>query len=753
MLRRPATVITLTAEDIIAYESNRQQRNWQQQQQQGHNDSYMTEPVFSQSQDTVEQRDPRLDSVFLLVYTESTGQKYALEDNYSPENWFDQFNFFTEGDPTNGHVQYVNQTWAEQNGLISVNSQSHSVYMGVDHTNTYKDSGRPSVRLQSKKLYNHGLFVLDLNHMPVGCGTWPAWWTLGQSAEWPAGGEIDIIEGVNDNLNNTNKIYSGTGCSITGKGQTAIADSFDCSQGCGSASTRSDSYGDGFNKANGGVYAMEWTSQWIRVWFFPRSKVPRSLGTDSPDISEFGTPTANFQGGCDIDRHFKDHAIIFDITFCGDWAGPTFGRYADCPMTDSNAWTSCNNFVSNSPESFKNAYWDVNSMRVFQKGSGEPPANNSPVSLLDAVPLSTSVGVPLGKSHPAPASSVKPSSVKPDLNHAGDADQHQTATSPGAFFANAAGVSSGHPQRPVPLPPSSAPSPSNGRNSGPASAPFRTETPQPSCTPISGYDGTGQIGYRHGIGSVEGGLAMCRGNCADSHNCTAVLYTHYKGDFGSPLGYWDCWWGALKVGSVLCGSDGKPLGGGNPQSGGNPQGGGSPPSGNPQSSPKPQGGGNPQGSGKPPAGENPQSGGNPQGSGKPSGGETPQAGGNSGHPALVKKQDTDTSPSPNMGLRDQDFHVFMSKGGVLSPDLSSPAAVGTSSPDLSSPGSSGAWLSPFSRTWSPVPWLVVSSGAWFLIFGTTWTLVSGPVISSRTFGTPFRQLAFPSLVLSLLPIA
>lgn len=69
----------------------------------------------------------------------------------------------------------------------------------------------------------------------------------------------DIIEGVNDNLNNTNKIYSGTGCSITGKGQTAIADSFDCSQGCGSASTRSDSYGDGFNKANGGVGAVSWS--------------------------------------------------------------------------------------------------------------------------------------------------------------------------------------------------------------------------------------------------------------------------------------------------------------------------------------------------------------------------------------------------------------------------------------------------------------------------------------------------------------
>lgn len=57
MLRRPATVITLTNDDLNAYEQNRQQRSWQQQQQQqGHNNnSYMTEPAFSQSQEAADQ--------------------------------------------------------------------------------------------------------------------------------------------------------------------------------------------------------------------------------------------------------------------------------------------------------------------------------------------------------------------------------------------------------------------------------------------------------------------------------------------------------------------------------------------------------------------------------------------------------------------------------------------------------------------------------------------------------------------------
>lgn len=156
------------------------------------------------------------------------------------------------------------------------------------------------------------------------------------------------------------------------------------------------------------MYAMEWTSQWIRVWFFPRSNVPSSIGTSSPDISEFGMPMANFQGGCDIDDHFKDHTIIFDITFCGDWAGPTFGRYASCPMTSSNAWTSCNNFVANSPQSFKNAYWDIYSMRVYQQTSGSQQPAQYQGSISDAVRLSSSVGVPLGKSGSAAATSVSP---------------------------------------------------------------------------------------------------------------------------------------------------------------------------------------------------------------------------------------------------------------------------------------------------------------------------------------------------------
>ena len=56
--------------------------------------------------------------------------------------------------------------------------------------------GRDSVRITSRGAYGDSLVVLDVAHMPAGCATWPAFWTLSQRGPWPHGGEIDIIEGA-----------------------------------------------------------------------------------------------------------------------------------------------------------------------------------------------------------------------------------------------------------------------------------------------------------------------------------------------------------------------------------------------------------------------------------------------------------------------------------------------------------------------------------------------------------------------------
>lgn len=69
-------------------------------------------------------------------------------------------------------MQYVDQATAQSMNLLNA-SAGAAVGWGVDTVN--KDqAGRASVRLTSKKTYNHGLIVVDVEHMPVGCGTWPA---------------------------------------------------------------------------------------------------------------------------------------------------------------------------------------------------------------------------------------------------------------------------------------------------------------------------------------------------------------------------------------------------------------------------------------------------------------------------------------------------------------------------------------------------------------------------------------------------
>lgn len=110
--------------------------------------------------------------LYCLLATSTTGwAQYTLQqDFFEGGNFFDQFNFWTASDPTQGFVEYVDQGTAQAGGMIS--NGNGSIMMGVnsqDQTST----GRQSVRLTSKQTYQSGLVVLDLAHMPGGiCGTW-----------------------------------------------------------------------------------------------------------------------------------------------------------------------------------------------------------------------------------------------------------------------------------------------------------------------------------------------------------------------------------------------------------------------------------------------------------------------------------------------------------------------------------------------------------------------------------------------------
>ena len=280
--------------------------------------------------------------LYLSMLTVSTyATTYVLNTTYSGSTFFDGFDFFTDADPTHGFVTYVNQSTAQSSGLTKTLSDG-SVYIGVDSTNVYNGSaaysgingvGRPSVRITSQQKYNQGLFLADIKNMPGGvCGTWPAFWTLGDGT-WPYHGEIDIVEGANDMSYDTTSLHTAGVCEVSGT-ETGTLQSGNCtydvntganSVGCGVTGNIANSYGLGFNSNNGGVYAMQWSSIHINVWFFPRTSIPADITAGTPNPSTWEEPVVNF-AGCNIDANFVNHQIVIDNTFCGDWAGNTWSQ-------------------------------------------------------------------------------------------------------------------------------------------------------------------------------------------------------------------------------------------------------------------------------------------------------------------------------------------------------------------------------------------------------------------------------------------
>ena len=309
------------------------------------------------------------------IFIPSTLAGYVLSDDFTKDAFFGNFTPFTENDPTNGFVKYLDYNDAIQSGLMaSVANYAGAAYMGVDNSSKPTE-GRPSMRITSAKIYNKGLFIADIAHMPVGCGTWPAFWLVGPN--WPAGGEVDILEGVNLQASNQMTVHTNAGCTISNTGMTGTVNTTNCdtnaqgqkkNAGCGVISNSKNNYGAGFNAIGGGIYATEWTSTAISIWFFPRYSIPSDITSLTPNPSGWGTPLAKFAGGCNIDQHFQNMNMVFDTTFCGQWAGADdVWAASSCSQMTS----TCNAHVQLMPDAFTEAYWLVNGVRVYQQGQGK----------------------------------------------------------------------------------------------------------------------------------------------------------------------------------------------------------------------------------------------------------------------------------------------------------------------------------------------------------------------------------------------
>ncbi|KAL5906663.1 hypothetical protein ACKVV1_011065 [Pyricularia oryzae] len=329
--------------------------------------------------------------LFILATSAGVRAQLKLSRTYDKDNFFDQFFFrdrayylklINANEPTNGFVEYVSKAEATSSGLAEV--RGDQVYIGVDskdRVSTNGGIGRKAVRLESKQTFDTGLLVADIQHMPdSACGTWPAFWTF--NFEEDPYSEIDILEGNGTPTQNANTVSLHTcgSCSFPSLEGSDLRQDCDLHAGancdggnnpggCGVDGAKG-SYGTSMNDNEGGVYATLLDDSGVRIWFFPRSKIPEDLasGTPNPTVSAWGAPQANMESGksCNVQKKFSNQTIVINTTFCGDIIDNWDQQTAGSPQCRSAPGGTCESYVGSNPEAYKEAYWLFNSIKLYQ---------------------------------------------------------------------------------------------------------------------------------------------------------------------------------------------------------------------------------------------------------------------------------------------------------------------------------------------------------------------------------------------------
>ncbi|EDR14587.1 glycoside hydrolase family 16 protein [Laccaria bicolor S238N-H82] len=297
------------------------------------------------------------------LHVRNNTKTFVLQDMYTGQSFLNDWDFFSDPDPTHGSVNFQTKDQAIAKNLAFVQSDGTTV-LAVDDTSALPpNSNRDSIRITSKKTYNGGLFIADFWAMPHGCSVWPAYWSVGPN--WPSAGEIDVLEGVHNQPTNQYTLHTGPGCTLNSDNNrvsanaisSQCASSGDNNNGCAFIDTDTRSYGKPFNMIGGGVYAHLWNSEGIKMWHFARGEIPADINAKQPNPASWPTPAAFWSAkSCNMNG-FHDHQLVIDTTLCGDFAGATYAS-AGCPGT-------CGGAVQN-PANFRFAKWKINYIATYQ---------------------------------------------------------------------------------------------------------------------------------------------------------------------------------------------------------------------------------------------------------------------------------------------------------------------------------------------------------------------------------------------------
>ncbi|KIL69297.1 glycoside hydrolase family 16 protein [Amanita muscaria Koide BX008] len=300
------------------------------------------------------------------IHARRNASKYTLQDYYKGQSFLDDWDYFTGGDPTGGNVVYLNRDDAVAKNLTYVQPDGVTMLAVDDYSDVPAGGNRNSVRIQTKKSYSGGLFIADFWAMPHGCSVWPAYWSIGPN--WPDAGEIDIIEGINNQTTNQYTLHSapGSNCTLSSGGLSAsssvlskVCDSSPADNvGCAYSDNNTSSFGHGFNILGGGIFAHLWDSSGVTMWHFTRDQIPADIKAKAPTPSSWPTPVAVWSSAtCDVCTFFHDHVLVLDTTICGGWAGAAYPS-SGCPGTCAQAIANKTNYSL--------AKWEINYIAVYQ---------------------------------------------------------------------------------------------------------------------------------------------------------------------------------------------------------------------------------------------------------------------------------------------------------------------------------------------------------------------------------------------------
>ncbi|OSD00034.1 glycoside hydrolase family 16 protein [Trametes coccinea BRFM310] len=361
-------------------------------------------------------RSPILCSVLLAAVGSATAQ-YSLIRNYSGSNFFEGWDFFDGFDnTTNGDVNYLSQANATADNLVSVNSAGHAI-IRVDNTTFVPfNFKRNSVKVITHDFFPIGsVFLFDALHLPFGCSVWPSFWTMGQN--WPHGGEIDIMEGVNQATSDQMTLHANPGCMQAPNpvqlGKTSGADcsaGANSSVGCTVLETQPNSFGQGFNDNGGGVWAAQFDVSGIFVWFWNRSALPGDIssGSKTIDTSTWGTPSAAWpSSSCNISEFFAPQQLVIDITLCGDFAGQPNIYQETCggPLGNSSVSICYIDNVINNGTAYNDAFFEIRAVQVFAASGSTPLVADGVSGSSTILAPDTSTGSATGSGSPAGSTS------------------------------------------------------------------------------------------------------------------------------------------------------------------------------------------------------------------------------------------------------------------------------------------------------------------------------------------------------------